>query len=143
DQLTIEITETALLTEPDRVAQAACSLRTVGVGLSLDDFGTGYASLQQLRRLPLTEVKIDKSYVHKVSSQQTERAIVASVHACARALGLMLVAEGVADTDTLRALSQLPGVVGQGYHIGRPMAAEEFEEWVRRREGDDDHRVTP
>jgi EAL domain-containing protein (putative c-di-GMP-specific phosphodiesterase class I) len=134
DQLTIEITETALVTEPDRVAPAAHALRTVGVGLSLDDFGTGYASLQQLRRLPLTEVKLDKSYVDKLTSEKADRAIVASVHAYARALDLTLVAEGVDDFDTLTALAQLPGTVGQGYHIGRPMAPAEFEQWQRHRD---------
>jgi EAL domain-containing protein (putative c-di-GMP-specific phosphodiesterase class I) len=135
DQLTIEITETALATEPDRVSRAAHALRVVGVGLSLDDFGTGYASLQQLRRLPLTEVKLDKSYVDKLTSDKADRAIVASVHAYAQALDLTLVAEGVDNSDTLSALAQLPGTVGQGFHIGRPMAPAEFEQWQRHREG--------
>jgi EAL domain-containing protein (putative c-di-GMP-specific phosphodiesterase class I) len=134
DRLTIEITETALATEADRVSRAAQALRTVGVGLSLDDFGTGYASLQQLRRLPLTEVKLDKSYVDKLTSEKADQAIVASVHAYARALDLTLVAEGVADAGTLAALARLPGTVGQGYHIGRPMAAADFEQWQRHRE---------
>jgi predicted signal transduction protein with EAL and GGDEF domain len=131
NELTIEITETALVTEPDRVSQAATALRGVGVGLSLDDFGTGYASLQQLRRLPLTEVKIDKSYVDKLAREKAEQAIVTSVHAYARALDLTLVAEGVDSSDTLACLAQLPGIVGQGYHIGRPMVPAELDQWRR------------
>jgi EAL domain-containing protein (putative c-di-GMP-specific phosphodiesterase class I) len=133
NELTIEITETALVTEPDRVGQAAAALRAVGVGLSLDDFGTGYASLQQLRSLPLTEVKIDRSYVDKLASEKADQAIVTSVHAYARALELTLVAEGVDNPDTLTCLAQLPGIVGQGFHIGRPMVPAELEQWRRDR----------
>jgi EAL domain-containing protein (putative c-di-GMP-specific phosphodiesterase class I) len=132
DQLTIEITERMLIDDTERVARAAAKISALGVGLSLDDFGTGYASLQQLRVLPLTEVKVDKSYVSGMTSNPSQRAIVASVHQLAKALRLEVVAEGVEDRVTAAALSRLPGLIGQGWHFGHPVPPEVFEEqWHR------------
>jgi EAL domain-containing protein (putative c-di-GMP-specific phosphodiesterase class I) len=130
-QFTVEITEGMMITDATRVARAADTIAALGVGLSLDDFGTGHASMQQLRLLPLTEVKIDRSYVTHMTSNQAERAIVTSVHQFARALQLDLVAEGVEDAETAALLAHLPGTIGQGWYFGRPMTASEFEEWRR------------
>jgi diguanylate cyclase (GGDEF)-like protein len=127
DQLTIEITERMLIDDPERVARAAERIAALGVGLSLDDFGTGYASMQQLRVLPLAEVKIDKSYVQGMTDNESQRAIVTSVHQLAAALRLAVVAEGVEDEQTAAALGRLPGTIGQGWHFGRPIPAAEFE----------------
>jgi EAL domain-containing protein (putative c-di-GMP-specific phosphodiesterase class I) len=125
-QLTVEITERMLVTDQPEVGHTASELTRLGVGLSLDDFGTGHASLQQLRRLPLSEVKIDRAFVSGIVDSPADQAVVSSVHQMARALGVAVVAEGVEDERTARALSRLPGVIGQGWHFGRPMPAHEL-----------------
>jgi predicted signal transduction protein with EAL and GGDEF domain len=128
-QLVIEITERMLITDLERVSLVARALAERGIGLSLDDFGTGYASLQQLRQLPLREVKVDRSYISGMVDSPADRTIVASVHDLARALGVDVVAEGVEDERIARALAELPGMIGQGWYFGRPMPAEELAEW--------------
>jgi diguanylate cyclase len=130
--LTIEITERILIGDTERVQRVSEAIVRLGVGLSLDDFGTGYASLQQLRRLPLTEVKLDKSYVAGVTGTRAERAIVTGVHELARALGLAIVAEGVEDEQIAHQLAKLPGTIGQGWYFGRPVPADEFVEMAQR-----------
>jgi diguanylate cyclase (GGDEF)-like protein len=131
NQLTIEITERMLVEDPERATRLAERVSGLGVGLSLDDFGTGFASMQELWKLPLTEVKIDKSYVQGMTSTAAHRAVVTSVHELAQALNLAVVAEGVEDEPTATALATLPGTIGQGYHFGRPAAPEVFEEQWR------------
>jgi predicted signal transduction protein with EAL and GGDEF domain len=126
--LTVEITERMLTGDAGRVKREAMRVAELGVGLSLDDFGTGYASLQQLRALPLTEVKIDKSYVNEMADDPAQRAIVMSVHQLATALGLAVVAEGVENERTVADLAQLRGTIGQGWYFGRPVNAQVFEE---------------
>ena len=126
--LAIEVTERLLVVDGGRVSRAAEEVQKIGVALSLDDFGTGYASIQQLRVLPLAEVKIDKSYVHGLAHDESKAAIVRSVHDLATALGMSVVAEGVEDAATASALARLPGVIGQGWHFGRPVTAEEFDQ---------------
>jgi diguanylate cyclase (GGDEF)-like protein len=128
-QLTIEITERMLISDSVRVSQVAARLARLGVGLSLDDFGTGYASMQQLRLLPLSEVKIDRSYVNGIVDNPADLAIVRSVHQLASALHVSVVAEGVEDQRTALALTRLTGVVGQGYFFGHPMTAEALRYW--------------
>ncbi len=132
-QLTVEITERMLIADTARVAHAADAISQLGVGLSLDDFGTGFASMQQLRLLPLTEVKIDRSYVAGMAESPADLAIVTSVHELARTLRLDVVAEGVEDEPTVAALSRLPGTIGQGWFFGRPMTASDLEAWQRSR----------
>ncbi|MBX6749089.1 MAG: GGDEF domain-containing protein [Micromonosporaceae bacterium] len=133
--LAIEVTERLLVVDSARVSRAAEEIQKIGVALSLDDFGTGYASIQQLRILPLAEVKIDKSYVHGLVGNETKAAIVRSVHDLATALGMSVVAEGVEDAATASALARLPGVIGQGWHFGHPVPAAEFDEqWGRNRD---------
>jgi diguanylate cyclase (GGDEF)-like protein len=128
EQLTIEITERMLSTEQPRVGQVAAMLTRLGVGLSLDDFGTGHASLQQLRQLPLTEVKLDRSYVSGILDNPADQAVITSVHQMAQALGVSVVAEGVEDERTAAALARLPGTIGQGWHFGAPMPAHELQQ---------------
>jgi predicted signal transduction protein with EAL and GGDEF domain len=134
DQLTVEITESALITDMPRVTRAAHAITDTGVGLSLDDFGTGYASLQQLSRLPLSEVKIDRTYIANVTTDRASQAIVRGVHGLGRTLGLAVVAEGVEDDATAAVLSRLDGIVGQGWLFGRPMLPAELDRWRRERE---------
>jgi predicted signal transduction protein with EAL and GGDEF domain len=128
-QLTVEITEGILVADTNQVLRAAADLTELGIGLSLDDFGTGYASLQQLRQLPLTEVKIDRSYVSQIVSDPAQHAIVLSVHQLARTLKLDVVAEGVEDDDTVQVLATLPATIGQGWYYARPMPADELVAW--------------
>jgi EAL domain-containing protein (putative c-di-GMP-specific phosphodiesterase class I) len=135
EQLTIEITERMVLGDTERMSRAARRISAMGIGLSLDDFGTGFASIQQLRVLPLTEVKIDKSYVNGMTSNGAQRAIVTGVHQLATALHLAVVAEGVEDASTAAALNRLPGMIGQGWHFGHPVSADEFaEQWQAGRQ---------
>ncbi|HEY7224762.1 MAG TPA: GGDEF domain-containing phosphodiesterase [Micromonosporaceae bacterium] len=130
EQLTIEITERMLVLDAPRVSRVCDELKRLGIGLSLDDFGTGYASMQQLRQLPLTEVKVDRSYVQGIVDNPADLAIVTSVSQLARALGVRIVAEGVEDQRTADALNMLAGMVGQGYHFAHPMSADELRNWV-------------
>jgi len=131
DQLVIEITERLLISDIERVSLVARPSPS-GIGLSLDDFGTGYASLQQLRQLPLREVKVDRSYISGMVDNRADRTIVTSVHHLARALGVDVVAEGVEDERIAAALAELPGMIGQGWYFGRPMPAEDLEHWRQR-----------
>jgi predicted signal transduction protein with EAL and GGDEF domain len=134
--LAIEVTERLLVLDSARVLQTAEKIQQIGVALSLDDFGTGYASIQQLQLLPLAEVKIDKSYVQGLVHDKAKAAIVRSVHDLATALGMTVVAEGVEDAATASALARLPGVIGQGWHLGRPVPAAVFDEqWHRQSPG--------
>jgi diguanylate cyclase len=128
-QLTIEVTERMVISADPLVVEAAERIRALGFGLALDDFGVGFASVDQLRTLPITEVKIDKSYVERVASSPEDRAIMRSLHDLAGALRLEMVAEGVEDEPTVAALSRLPGIIAQGYFFGRPMTASAFDEW--------------
>jgi predicted signal transduction protein with EAL and GGDEF domain len=133
-QLTVEITERTITTGSPRVSRAAKRIADLGVGLSIDDYGTGYASLQQLRMLPLTEVKIDRSYVAGMRDSPAQRAIVTSLHQLVEVLGLHLVAEGVEDQRTAESLLELPQIIGQGWHVGIPVPADRlYEEWHTRR----------
>jgi predicted signal transduction protein with EAL and GGDEF domain len=132
-QLTIEITERMLVTDQPQVSRTASELNRLGVGLSLDDFGTGHASLQQLRRLPLSEVKIDQAYIRGIVDSPADQAIVTSVHQMARALGVTVVAEGVEDDRTARGLASLPGIICQGWHFGQPMPANDVWQWTDHR----------
>ena len=135
-QLDIEITERSVVDDTMVLDDAAKRLTRLGVGLSLDDFGTGFASLRRLLRLPLSEVKVDRSYVSRVANSAPDRALVNAVYDLAQVRGLRLVAEGVEDEATVRVLAKLDSVIGQGWYYGRPMAAPQLVDWLRRR---DDH----
>ena len=128
-QLVAEISERMLVSDMPKVNGVAGLLAGLGVGLSLDDFGTGYASLRQLRRLPLTEVKLDRSYVSRMVDNPADAAVVTAVHEMAQTLGVNVVAEGVEDQRTAAALATLPGVIGQGWHFGRALTVEGLSEW--------------
>jgi diguanylate cyclase (GGDEF)-like protein len=117
--LKVEITESAVMTRPERSAERLRAIRELGVRISMDDFGTGYTSLALLTRLPLDELKLDRSFVHRIHDPR-ERAIVEAVAAMARGLQLTLVAEGVEDQQTADILRDAGFDVLQGYHFGRP-----------------------
>jgi diguanylate cyclase (GGDEF)-like protein len=132
NQVQLELTEGALMADPRRVLVTLHRLDRLGVALSLDDFGTGYSSLQHLRRLPLAEVKIDRSFVLGMSTDPDDAAVVRSIIELARALGLRVVAEGVEDDRTRRMLVTAGCEVAQGWLYARPMPADELVGWLAR-----------
>ncbi len=136
-QFTIEITEGELISDPDNVRRALARLTDAGVGISVDDFGSGFSSLQHLRQLPITELKIDRHLVQNVGTRTDDRALVRSVIQLAQALGLRVVAEGVEDEATQHMLIELGCHVGQGWLYGRPMPAEDITRMLGRRLGPD------
>ena len=132
--LRLEITETAIMTHPDRALVTLSRLRAIGVRLSIDDFGIGYSSLAYLNRLPADTMKIDRSFVGTLLTDASSRSIVHSVIELGRALGLDVVAEGVEDEATAAALVGLGCGSLQGYAICRPAPASEIERWLNARE---------
>ena len=117
--LKVEITESSVMTRPERSADRLRAIRELGVRIAMDDFGTGYTSLALLTQLPLDELRLDRSFVHRIHDPR-ERAIVEAVAAMARGLRLTLVAEGVEDQQTADILREAGFDVLQGYHFGRP-----------------------
>jgi diguanylate cyclase (GGDEF)-like protein/PAS domain S-box-containing protein len=131
DRLQIEVTESAVMKDAGRAAEVLTSLTGRGVEVSIDDFGTGYSSLGLLRRLPVQELKIDKSFVIGMAGEGSEdTAIVRSTADLAHNLGLTVVAEGVEDQWTLDLLSTFGCDQAQGYHIARPMPSADFVGWL-------------
>ncbi len=124
--LTLEITESALMDDPDLAAQTLTRLRNLGVGISVDDFGTGYSSLSYLRRFPVTSVKIDRTFVDSLGLTRDDDAMVAGIVNLAHTLGLKVVAEGVENEAQLRTLTELGCDYAQGYLFSRPLPAEEL-----------------
>ena len=124
--LTLEITESMFLSDTPGVMEAFQRLRQIGVGLSVDDFGTGYSNLRSLETFPVTEIKIDRSFISELATRPARRVIVNAIIDLGRALGLTVVAEGV-ETEAQRAmLGDMGCPVGQGYLFGRPTDAESF-----------------
>ncbi|MEV0727182.1 EAL domain-containing protein [Polymorphospora sp. NPDC050346] len=132
DRLQLEITEGALMADPRRVLATIARLDRIGVAIALDDFGTGYSSMQHLRRLPLSEVKVDRSFVLGMTGDADDAAIVRSIIELAGALGLRVVAEGVEDERTWRMLHEAGCHVAQGWFYARPMPADELAAWLAR-----------
>jgi diguanylate cyclase len=132
DSLLIEVTEDSFLSDPERARDALYDLRAHHVQTSIDDYGTGFSSLAYLRDLPVQELKIDRSFVSTVVTDERSRMIVQTTTQMAHAMGLRLVAEGVEDAETSAELLPLGIDVFQGYQIARPMAAAEVGPWVRR-----------
>jgi diguanylate cyclase (GGDEF)-like protein len=124
EALTLEVTERLLLADPRRAADVLGELRRLGVRLALDDFGTGFSSLEHLKRLPVDELKIDKSFVMRMDEDAADRAIVASTAALAHALGLRVVAEGVESATSAAVLAAIGCDLAQGFHFSPPVPGE-------------------
>ena len=131
--LQLEVTESVLMADPDRAMPTLTALHDLGVTLSLDDFGTGYSSLARLRRLPVTELKIDRSLTARVAEDPDDMAIARSVVDLARALGLSVVAEGVETEDAWRCLRMMGCDLAQGWYLSRPMPADNLLPWLAQR----------
>ena len=119
-RLEVEITESALMAEPQRAHEVLAQLHAAGVRLSIDDFGTGYSSMGHLQRLPVDELKVDRSFVTDMTTSADDAVLVRSVVDLGHQLGLTVVAEGVEDAPTVEALTALGCDVAQGYLFARP-----------------------
>jgi diguanylate cyclase (GGDEF)-like protein len=133
-QLTLEVTEGSVMSDPTRALAVLHALRGLGVRLSVDDFGTGYSSLAYLQRLPVQEVKIDRSFVIGLGQTRENTAIVRAIVDLGRALGLEVVAEGVEDADTWQLLAAMNCDLVQGWHLARPMPTDALPAWLEKHE---------
>ena len=130
ERLWLEITESAVMANPARAMQVLERLRALGVRIAIDDFGTGYSSLGHLKRLPVDELKVDKSFVMDMAADSSDAAIVRSTIDLAHNLGLEVVAEGVEDRTTMDLLTSLHCDGAQGYYLSRPLPAEDLTRWL-------------
>jgi diguanylate cyclase (GGDEF)-like protein len=130
EQLIFEITESAIMREPEQSLKVLNRLRDFGISLSVDDFGTGYSSLAHLKRLPVQELKIDQSFVRDLDETSEDAVIVRSTIEMSHNLGLKVVAEGVEYEHSLRLLERWHCDTAQGYLISRPLNAIAFEAWI-------------
>jgi len=129
--LCIEITESTILADPEVTIDVLRRIRTLGVRASIDDFGTGYASMSYLKILPVDEVKVDGSFVKDMVTRGTDRTLVKSAIQLGHNLGLTVVAEGVEDQATLKALEHLGCDAAQGFFVAKPLDAATFTGWVK------------
>lgn len=127
----LEITESAAMSSVGHVLENLIRLRMKGFGLSIDDYGTGYSSMQQLTRIPFTELKIDQSFVLHAARQESSRMILESSLEMARKLGITSVAEGAESAEDWNLLRDCGCDLAQGFFVARPMRAASFPEWVR------------
>jgi diguanylate cyclase (GGDEF)-like protein len=131
ERLTLEITETSLMADPGRARAVAAELAAIGVRLSIDDFGTGYSSLGHLTALPLSELKIDRSFVARMAESPIDMTIVRTILDLGVSLGLSVVAEGIESPQTRELLRDLGCKLAQGYLLGRAVPAEELTATLR------------
>ncbi|MGS0688776.1 putative bifunctional diguanylate cyclase/phosphodiesterase [Nakamurella sp. GG22] len=131
--LTFEITESSVMADPEHSLPILQELHSMGIGLSVDDFGTGYSSLAYLRRLPIDEIKIDKSFVLGMGTDLSDLAIVRAIVDLGHSLSLRVVAEGVEEEAARDALREMHCDQAQGYLIARPMALDKFDAWIQAR----------
>jgi diguanylate cyclase (GGDEF)-like protein len=132
--LELELTERVVMADPQRAMENLTALSRLGVRLSLDDFGTGYSSLAYLRRLPVTEIKIDKSFVLRMDVDDEDATIVRSTIDLAHGLGLRVIAEGVETAETWQRLADLGCDAAQGYFLSRPHPAPVVTDWLNARD---------
>ena len=124
--LYLELTESAIMADPAQAMEILTQLHSKGVLLSLDDFGTGFSSLSYLKKLPMDEIKIDKSFVMDMNRDSNDSTIVRSIIDLAHNMSLKVVAEGVEDQDALQHLTSLRCDIVQGYFISKPLPPDEF-----------------
>ncbi len=130
----LEITESAVMEDPARARETLERLHKLGVRLSIDDFGTGHSSLAYIRKLPVQEMKIDRSFVRNMVADKDDAVIVRSTIELGHNMGLKVVAEGVEDHAALMLLTKLGCDEAQGYFIAKPLPPDEYETWLRRRQ---------
>ena len=130
--LIFEITENLFLSEYERLAETLALIHSLGITLSIDDFGTGYSSLSRLKKLPVTELKIDRSFICDMTHDPDDEVIVRSTIELAHNLGLTVIAEGVENEETHRRLQLLGCDFSQGFYMSKPLPPDEFEVFLRR-----------
>jgi EAL domain-containing protein (putative c-di-GMP-specific phosphodiesterase class I) len=128
ERLTLEVTESAALVDPERAVAVLAALRASGIEVSVDDFGTGNASIEYLATLPASEIKIDRSFITNILEDERADAIVRSTLDLARNLGLTVVAEGIETEAVMEHLTTLGCETGQGYYFSRPLPPAELTE---------------
>lgn len=128
--LRLEITESSLIVDPGRAEAVLAELHRLGISFSVDDFGTGYSSFAHLLRLPVDEIKVDRSFVSGLLERRSEAAIVRATVDLGRRLAITVTAEGVEDQETWTKLAELGCDLGQGYWLARPMDADALERWL-------------
>jgi EAL domain-containing protein (putative c-di-GMP-specific phosphodiesterase class I) len=129
--LQVEITESALMADPEHSMKVLKALEQMGVRLAVDDYGTGYSSLAYLRRLPVEELKIDKSFVIDMTREENDAVIVRSTIELAHNLGLRVTAEGVEDHETWEILAANDCDLAQGYFFSQPLSARELNRMLK------------
>jgi diguanylate cyclase (GGDEF)-like protein/PAS domain S-box-containing protein len=134
-RLELEITEGTIMADPVRAAAVLRRLDALGVSLSLDDFGTGYSSLSRLRELPISEIKIDRSFAARIETDERDVAIMRSTIELGHNLGCSVVAEGLETQEALERVTSLGCDTGQGFHIARPLDARAITAWLAARQG--------
>jgi diguanylate cyclase (GGDEF)-like protein len=128
--LRLEVTETAVMANPAVAMTTLTALRNLGIRLSIDDFGTGYSSMAYLKRLPVDELKVDRSFVLNMTSDHNDAVLVRSAIDLGHNLGMTVVAEGVEGVDHVAALQDLGCDIAQGFHYARPMSPEDLTHWM-------------
>jgi EAL domain-containing protein (putative c-di-GMP-specific phosphodiesterase class I) len=131
-RVTLEITESALMVDPERVHAVLTQLSRLGLRTSIDDFGTGYSSLRYLSRLPVNEIKIDRSFVMEMATRPGAATIIRSLIDLGHKLGLEVVAEGVETLAEWQLLAEWGCDAVQGYYLSRPVTAADLGTWLRR-----------
>jgi len=127
----IEVTESAMMIDPERSFEILQEISSIGFQLSIDDFGTGHSSLAYLKRLPVDELKIDKSFVMEMATDTNDRTIVRSIIELAHNFKLKVTAEGIENTETMNMLSSMGCETAQGFHIAKPITEEELEKFIQ------------
>jgi predicted signal transduction protein with EAL and GGDEF domain len=131
ERIWIEITESAIMDDPNHAIETLDRLHAMGIRLSIDDFGTGYSSLSYLKRMPVDELKIDKSFVIGMTHHKDDETIVRSTIDLGHNMGLKVVAEGVEDEALMQRLKALRCDLAQGYHLSRPLPPAKLELWLK------------
>jgi EAL domain-containing protein (putative c-di-GMP-specific phosphodiesterase class I) len=121
-----------VMTDPPLARETLMELHELGARLAIDDFGTGYSSLGYLKRLPVQQLKIDKSFVMQMAAHDDDAYIARAIVDLSHNLGLEVVAEGVEDRHTLRLLTMMGCDLAQGYYLGRPLPADDLMAWVEQ-----------
>ncbi len=131
--LEVEVTESAVMLEPERAARMLNELHAMGIRIAIDDFGAGYTSLAQLKNLPISELKIDKTFILTMHSNSNDALIVRSMIDLGHGLNMRVVAEGIETAHAASTLATLKCDIGQGYHLCRPVLPDALMDWYRRR----------
>lgn len=131
DRLELELTESALMTDPEKAVKTLEELRNIGVSIALDDFGTGYSSLSYLKTFPINVLKIDRSFVRDLGHDSGDRAIARSIVDLADNLGMKTVAEGVETTEQIEILLELGCSCLQGFYYARPLPDEQLHDFIK------------